>query len=279
MEQHTAHTKGLVEQCTTHTKGLVEQCTTHRDKDSVSLSDESFLNSITAHELEELERDLFEAATTKQKDNVERCGLSQSLSIKSVTRSEGTPSRTNFLSHITPVTLLPATGLNQRCNKANSLPSCNQQLVCTSPSGTTTSTPPTPSLLRVQQKPVICPTASMCAIDTSLPCRAQGAANSAVSNTLGFQTPSTVQWMKAKSFQSSVSSSGSPQPFNGGKLTPPLCKCGKRAKRKLVTSPGPNQGRPFFSCPAGRSSGCQYFRWETPSLSISDTVDLSSEYS
>ena len=55
----------------------------------------------------------------------------------------------------------------------------------------------------------------------------------------------------------------------GGKVTPPLCRCGKRAKRKTVTTPGPNEGVPFYVCPNRRMSGfkrqsCGYFRWEIP---------------
>ncbi|KAL8590139.1 hypothetical protein ACOMHN_010334 [Nucella lapillus] len=53
------------------------------------------------------------------------------------------------------------------------------------------------------------------------------------------------------------------------KATPPLCRCGRRAKRRLVQSPGPNQGRWFFSCLKGTAStataksiGCGFFQWE-----------------
>jgi hypothetical protein len=50
------------------------------------------------------------------------------------------------------------------------------------------------------------------------------------------------------------------------KVTPPLCKCGRRSKRRVAQTPGPNQGRSFFSCPqgsAGRNKGCGYFQWES----------------
>ena len=64
--------------------------------------------------------------------------------------------------------------------------------------------------------------------------------------------------------------------FNGGSVTPPLCHCGRRTRRRSVINPGPNQGRAFFTCSLnhGRSSlnlsadkkrsksGCNFFRWE-----------------
>ena len=63
--------------------------------------------------------------------------------------------------------------------------------------------------------------------------------------------------------------------FNGGGITPPLCHCGRRSRRRAVINPGPNQGRAFFTCSShGRTtsganadkkkskSGCKFFRWE-----------------
>ena len=62
--------------------------------------------------------------------------------------------------------------------------------------------------------------------------------------------------------------------FNGGSITPLLCHCGRRTRRRSVINPGPNQGRAFFTCSLnhGRSSlstdkkrsksGCNYFGWE-----------------
>ena len=51
------------------------------------------------------------------------------------------------------------------------------------------------------------------------------------------------------------------------KATPPMCKCGRRSKRRLVQSPGPNLGRFFFSCSGVKSAdrnGCGFFQWESP---------------
>ena len=64
--------------------------------------------------------------------------------------------------------------------------------------------------------------------------------------------------------------------FNGGGITPPLCHCGRRTRRRAVINPGPNQGRAFFTCSFshGRTtsganadkkkskSGCTFVRWE-----------------
>ncbi|NXC96948.1 ERI2 exoribonuclease, partial [Certhia familiaris] len=51
-----------------------------------------------------------------------------------------------------------------------------------------------------------------------------------------------------------------------GKSTPPLCNCGRRAKKLSVSNAGPNHGRAFFCCPVGKPDGnkksCGYFKWE-----------------
>ncbi|NXK92427.1 ERI2 exoribonuclease, partial [Formicarius rufipectus] len=51
-----------------------------------------------------------------------------------------------------------------------------------------------------------------------------------------------------------------------GKLTPPLCNCGRRAKKLCVSNAGPNHGKAFFCCPVGKQDskrkGCGYFKWE-----------------
>ena len=51
-----------------------------------------------------------------------------------------------------------------------------------------------------------------------------------------------------------------------GKVTPPLCKCGKRTKRKLVSTEGANEGRPFYCCCMSRLKGCGFFEWESSVL-------------
>nr|XP_028562925.1 ERI1 exoribonuclease 2-like [Podarcis muralis] len=51
-----------------------------------------------------------------------------------------------------------------------------------------------------------------------------------------------------------------------GRVTPPLCRCGRRARRLNVSNGGPNHGKAFYSCPVGKQAGnrkgCGYFIWE-----------------
>merc|ERR1740129_1309965 len=50
--------------------------------------------------------------------------------------------------------------------------------------------------------------------------------------------------------------------WTGIRKTPPLCGCGRRSKFLVVSKPGPNCGRRFYSCP--KTSGCQFFKWDSP---------------
>lgn len=55
-------------------------------------------------------------------------------------------------------------------------------------------------------------------------------------------------------------------PWKSGKVTPPLCKCGRRSKRLVVSNNGPNHGKVFYCCPIGKHQEnrkcCHYFKWE-----------------
>ena len=70
----------------------------------------------------------------------------------------------------------------------------------------------------------------------------------------------------------------------GGNPTPPLCKCGRRAKRQTVSAPGPNDGRHFFACPLGKTcsskGGCGFFVWvDSSSTRVVTSPDIfGSEY-
>nr|XP_054309360.1 ERI1 exoribonuclease 2 isoform X4 [Pongo pygmaeus] len=53
--------------------------------------------------------------------------------------------------------------------------------------------------------------------------------------------------------------------WKSGKMTPPLCKCGRRSKRLVVSNNGPNHGKVFYCCPIGKyqeNRKCGYFKWE-----------------
>lgn len=55
------------------------------------------------------------------------------------------------------------------------------------------------------------------------------------------------------------------EPWKSGKITPPLCKCGRRSKRLVVSNNGPNHGKVFYCCPTGKyqeKRKCGYFKWE-----------------
>ncbi|XP_042282034.1 ERI1 exoribonuclease 2 [Thunnus maccoyii] len=64
----------------------------------------------------------------------------------------------------------------------------------------------------------------------------------------------------------------------GGKITSPLCACGRRAKRQVVSNGGPNQGRGFYCCAVRRSSsgriqkGCEFFKWESALMKSSSVA-------
>ncbi|XP_053847674.1 ERI1 exoribonuclease 2 [Vidua macroura] len=65
---------------------------------------------------------------------------------------------------------------------------------------------------------------------------------------------------------STVNLNESVRAVRNGKSTPPLCNCGRRAKKLSVSNAGPNHGRAFFCCPLGKQGGnkksCGYFKWE-----------------
>ena len=93
-------------------------------------------------------------------------------------------------------------------------------------------------------------------------------------NSFSFKTPNQSNVSITPSNSSSLCASNSFM-----KRTPPMCGCGRRAQRKFVQSPGPNQGRIFFCCPHGEKktvgcfgtrsgqSGCGFFKWEQSSTS------------
>ncbi|NXF03023.1 ERI2 exoribonuclease, partial [Smithornis capensis] len=69
---------------------------------------------------------------------------------------------------------------------------------------------------------------------------------------------------------STVNLNQSVRAVRSGKPTPPLCNCGRRAKKLCVSNAGPNHGKAFFCCPVGKQEGnrkgCGYFKWESALL-------------
>ncbi|NXC57424.1 ERI2 exoribonuclease, partial [Aleadryas rufinucha] len=69
---------------------------------------------------------------------------------------------------------------------------------------------------------------------------------------------------------STVNLNQSVRAVRNGKPTPPLCNCGRRAKKLWVSNGGPNHGRAFLCCPVGKQGGnkksCGYFKWESALL-------------
>ena len=271
------------------------------EEEWIDPNDESFLNGIV-HEFEQLEKNNYNC----QVSTVTTSTCDQHTSVKSTkanstsriqTQSGATPSRSHVLTHISPVTLLPSAQSNTaHCTRGNS--SSNQlhtvaiSTKSSCPTATNVHSPSTPASDLMQHKQASPSNTLSWSTNKSHTHDTRSVATETVSSTpstsTDFLTPSTSQWMKVKSSRSTCTSPSllsydSPQPFNGGKITPPLCNCGKRAKRKLVTSPGPNQGKPFFSCSGARESGCQYFKWENTSplgerQITNSIVNLTSEY-
>ncbi|XP_043971608.1 ERI1 exoribonuclease 2 [Gambusia affinis] len=62
----------------------------------------------------------------------------------------------------------------------------------------------------------------------------------------------------------------------GSKVTSPLCACGRRARRQVVSNGGPNHGRGFYCClvrrSGGRERGCGFFKWESALMKSSSVA-------
>ncbi|KAF6736384.1 ERI1 exoribonuclease 2 [Oryzias melastigma] len=102
------------------------------------------------------------------------------------------------------------------------------------------------------------------------------------SSSVSLHTPNNVlSTLPTNSFSSHVNRSCVSGTTKGQKMTSPLCACGRRAKRQVVSNGGPNHGRGFYCCPVRRSGGkgkmekrCDFFKWES-ALMKSNAVDAS----
>ncbi len=147
---------------------------------------------------------------------------------------EQTPIR--LVSHISPVTLLPSSTCTMTSSKRIShhkngmLPSCEETH--------------TPELTYHTSE------------------RKKGCSNSSCN------TPSSCMFYVNKTHSSSrsITPNSVLSVALGHKVTPPICDCGRRTKRKLVAKAGPNEGKPFYVCPnscgSNKSRGCGFFKWE-----------------
>ncbi|XP_048187851.1 ERI1 exoribonuclease 2 isoform X2 [Perognathus longimembris pacificus] len=78
---------------------------------------------------------------------------------------------------------------------------------------------------------------------------------------------SPIRSSSQKTFPSVLTSTVNVQEqWKSTKMTPPLCKCGRRSKRLTVSNNGPNHGKVFYCCPIGKYQEnrkcCDYFKWE-----------------
>lgn len=70
------------------------------------------------------------------------------------------------------------------------------------------------------------------------------------------------------------------------RVTSPLCSCGRRAKRQVVSNGGPNHGRGFYCCAVRRSGGtgriqkgCEFFKWESAVIKSSSVASAAARSS
>ena len=89
-------------------------------------------------------------------------------------------------------------------------------------------------------------------------------------STGSFKTPSSGVQTSSGSFKTPLQTVRSVS--SSMRVTPPLCLCGRRSKRRQVQNCGPNMGRLFFTCSIGQPAGstvggkgsCGFFQWESP---------------
>lgn len=70
------------------------------------------------------------------------------------------------------------------------------------------------------------------------------------------------------------------------RVTSPLCSCGRRAKRQVVSNGGPNNGRGFYCCAVRRpggpgriQKGCEFFKWESAVMKSSSVASAAASSS
>ena len=196
-----------------------------------------------------------------------------------------TPSTSTVVSHIQPLTLLPSATINIDSLISSTTSSVThhspKQLMtplCTKRDEYYTSTPITTSCNK-QQTTFKTPTSlvytSTNASTSNTRDSIRNCSETSINNSSKslFKTPNTAERIHVKDSSSH---------YQDLKVTPPFCDCGKRSRRKITSTPGPNEGQSFFACSKSRRNGCGFFQWEyslvTGSPMNHDGCKLESEY-
>ncbi|XP_047360172.1 DNA topoisomerase 3-alpha isoform X1 [Vespa velutina] len=90
-------------------------------------------------------------------------------------------------------------------------------------------------------------------------------------NTTNRNQISNQSWMTQNRTQQPSTSSNSTDWINtsvSGTNNVIMCICNEPAKQLTVQKEGPNKGRPFYTCPKGRDSTCNFFKWADVDVNV-----------
>ncbi|XP_035721138.1 DNA topoisomerase 3-alpha-like isoform X1 [Vespa mandarinia] len=90
-------------------------------------------------------------------------------------------------------------------------------------------------------------------------------------NTTNRNQISNQSWMTQNRTQQPSTSSNSTDWINtsvSGTNNVIMCICNEPAKQLTVQKEGPNKGRPFYTCPKGRDSTCNFFKWADVDINV-----------
>ncbi|XP_039587800.1 ERI1 exoribonuclease 2 [Passer montanus] len=225
---------------------LIPESQYEQNSDSVQLKDDSSTDSLTVSEEENISQQLAVTSSDNQ-------SLGESVAPMAPLRS---------VVYKSPDTTIYNIGTVQRQTSTFSafkLPSAKGNAVSAQSALTGNYSTPSEAPKRKPTSPKTCPPAKKqsfniyqektSSFDHSLPLR---------SSNLPSVSPAVLN--------STVNLNETVRAVRNGKSTPPLCNCGRRAKKLSVSNAGPNHGRAFFCCPVGKQGGnkksCGYFKWE-----------------
>ena len=252
-------------------KSTISELSNKRD---VPCNDDTFdISPETLLEIDLLVKN--EMATTSEHPQVTTGNnLISKLRYVSASCNQYTPSRASVMSHVKPLTLQSSATINKDPLESSTTSSVThhnpKQLMtslCIKQDEYCTSTTITTSC-NEKQTTFKTPT-SLVYTSSNV---SSSSRDSSSSKSL-FKTPNSAEWIRVK---------GSSSYRQNLKVTPPLCGCGKRSRRKVTSTPGPNQGQSFFACSKSRTNGCGFFQWDYSLLTESpmdhDGCKLESEY-